>query len=121
VLNFYFARGSADIPRVSAIEIIPISVYTEARVAADDNPGTEGGIRLHPNPVQDKFRVTLPQGAAGVRTAILDATGKVHATDAHKPISDTELEVDAASLRQGLYLLRLQTDKGTHVLKFVKQ
>jgi hypothetical protein len=121
VLNFYFARGSADIPRVSAIEIIPISVYTEARVAADDNPGTEGSIRLHPNPVQDKFRVTLPQGAAGVRTAILDATGKVHATDAHKPVSDTELEVDAASLRQGLYLLRLQTDKGTHVLKFVKQ
>jgi hypothetical protein len=122
VLNFYFAKGSADNPRISAIEIVPISVYTEARVGADGgNPGTEGGIQLHPNPVQDKFRVTLPVGVAGLRTAIMDATGKVHAVDAHKQVSDTELEVDATALRQGLYLLRLQTDGGTHVLKFIKQ
>jgi hypothetical protein len=71
--------------------------------------------------VRDKLRVTLPQAATGLRTAIMDATGKVYATDAHRRVSDTELEVDAATLRQGLYLLRVQTDAGTHVLKFVKQ
>jgi|GEM_PF-1947953 len=122
VLNFYFARGTADIPRVSAIEIIPIQVYTVDRVAAEGgNPDVAGGIRLYPNPVQDKFHVTLPEAPGAVATAILDATGKVHAMDAHRWVGDTELEVDAATLRPGLYLLRLQTDQGTHVLKFVKQ
>ena len=122
VLNFYFARGTADIPRISAIEIIPIQVYTVDRVAADGgNPDAAGRIRLHPNPVQDKFRVTLPAAPGAVATAILDATGKVYATNAHRRVGDTELEVDAATLRPGLYLLRLQTDAGTHVLKFVKQ
>jgi hypothetical protein len=122
VLNFFFQAGSADVPRISAIEIIPLSVYTVDRVAADGDPNAAaGGIRLYPNPVRDKLRLTLPQATAGLRTAIMDATGKVYATDAHQRVSDTELEVDAASLRQGLYLLRLQTDEGTHVLKFVKQ
>jgi hypothetical protein len=121
VLNLFFQAGSADIPRISAIEIIPLSVFTVDRVAADGNPDTAGGIRLHPNPVRDKLRVALPGAATGLRTAIMDATGKVYATDAHQRVSDTELEVDAAVLRQGLYLLRVQTDEGTHVLKFVKQ
>ncbi|HEX8531558.1 MAG TPA: ELWxxDGT repeat protein, partial [Cytophagales bacterium] len=74
VLNLYFAKGLADNPLVSAIEVTPATVAAREGVleaGAEDWP-----LTLFPNPVRDRLTVTLPFPAGKVEaTAITDAAG----------------------------------------------
>jgi hypothetical protein len=66
--------------------------------------------------------VQFDGGAQQVQsTVITDATGKAHLTDAHRVQSDNELGIDVSGLKEGLYLLRLQTPQGAHTLRFIKK
>jgi hypothetical protein len=77
--------------------------------------------RLFPNPVAGALTVQL-EGAAQVQaTVITDATGKTHLTNAHRVESENELAIDVSALKEGLYLLRLQTPQGNHTLRFLKK
>jgi hypothetical protein len=119
VLNLYFARGSADNPLVSAIEVV--ATTTPARVAAAEDDGT-GPVTLFPNPVRDRLSVALPFPADQVRgTAVTDNTGRVHLRDAHRADGGNGLAIPAAGLAEGFYLLRLDGPHGTQVLKFIKR
>ncbi|MBD0254895.1 MAG: T9SS type A sorting domain-containing protein, partial [Cytophagales bacterium] len=70
----------------------------------------------------DRLTVTLPFPVDQVRgTAVTDATGTVHLRNAHTPSGPNGLELRAAELPKGLYLLRLDTENGHRVVKFVKQ
>ncbi|MBD0259971.1 MAG: T9SS type A sorting domain-containing protein, partial [Cytophagales bacterium] len=48
-------------------------------------------------------------------------TGRVRLLNGHKVASENTLELDVHTLRPGLFLLYVQTDKGRRVLKFVKE
>ncbi|HEX8528415.1 MAG TPA: malectin domain-containing carbohydrate-binding protein, partial [Cytophagales bacterium] len=61
ILDLGFARGSADLPLVSAIEVTPATV--SVRTAAETHGET---IRLYPNPARTTLTVTLPFPAAQV-------------------------------------------------------
>jgi hypothetical protein len=76
--------------------------------------------RLYPNPVTDKFSVILNQSANGLTTTITDATGRVQRHTPYRVVGERQLEVDATTLQSGLYLLRLQTQQGYQLLKFIK-
>jgi hypothetical protein len=116
VLNLYFARGLADNPLVSAIQVVHTSA--PARVAAEEGLGDER-MTAFPNPVGDRLFVELPFPAAGVRgTAVTDNAGRVHLRNAHRADGENGLEIPAAGLPAGFYLLRLDGPQGTQVLKF---
>ncbi len=118
VLNLYFAKGTADNPLVSAIEVVPAAAAArEASAEAGD-----GQVRLFPNPVRDKLFVTLPFPAAQIQsTAVTDNAGRVHLLDAHRADGENGLAIPAAGLHEGFYLLRLDGPQGTQVVKFLKQ
>jgi hypothetical protein len=119
VLNLYFAKGTADNPFVSAVEVVPA---TAARVAAGEPAAEEGQVHLYPNPVRDKFSVKLPFAASQVKaTAITDAAGTVHLVDAHEVAAEDQLQLSVGSLPPGFFLLRLDTELGYRVVKFTKQ
>jgi hypothetical protein len=120
ILNLYFAKGLADNPLLSALEVV--AVTAPARVAAAGE-GTEAGqMHLFPNPVRDKFHVALPFPAGQVRgTAVTDARGMVLLLDGHRVSGDNELEIPAGTLPKGLFLLQIHGDEGSQTLKFIKE
>jgi hypothetical protein len=120
VLNLFFSKGTADNPLVSAIEVVPVA--TAARLAETAETPETGQIILYPNPVRDRFTVTLPFAATQVRgTAVTNAAGKVYLHNAHRESGEREIQVSAGTLPKGLYLLRLDTEEGYRVIKFARQ
>jgi ELWxxDGT repeat protein len=116
ILNLLFARGSADLPLVSAIEVTPATAA--ARTAADAGGET---IRLYPNPARTTLTVTLPFPAAQVTgSAVVTATGRELLHNGHRVKGEYELEIPVGRLDAGLYLLRIQSTTGRQVLRFVK-
>jgi hypothetical protein len=119
VLNLYFAKGLADNPLVSAIEVTPATVA--AREAAPERDAGEGQVTLFPNPVRDRLTVTLPSAASQVEaTAVTDATGTVRLRNAHRQTGENALEIRTAGLPAGMYLLRLDGPHGARLVKFLK-
>ncbi len=123
VLNIRFTKGSADLPRVSAIEIIPVTA--SARVAAAGTAAEDGsamGVELYPNPAGNTLSVKLNvAGREVAATAIMDLAGRTQLQNSHKLAGEKELLFNVSSLKAGFYLLRLQTGSGYRVVKFVKQ
>ncbi|HEX8530731.1 MAG TPA: malectin domain-containing carbohydrate-binding protein, partial [Cytophagales bacterium] len=120
VLNLYFARGTADNPLVSAIEVTPAPAAAREGVVEAGAEAVQ--VKLFPNPVRDRLLVALPFPAAQVRgTAVTDNAGRVHLRDAHRARGENGLEIPAAGLRPGFYLLRLDGPQGTQVVKFLKR
>jgi hypothetical protein len=118
VLNLYFAKGLADNPIVSAVEILPAA---GARLAGEPEPEA-GAVRLYPNPATDKLSVKLPFPAGQVQsTGVSDGAGRVLLRDAHRQTGEDELEIRVESLPAGFYLLQLRTDDGSRSIKFLKQ
>ncbi|MBD0256964.1 MAG: T9SS type A sorting domain-containing protein [Cytophagales bacterium] len=117
ILNLLFARGSADLPLVSAIEVTLATVA--ARTATAEARGET--IHLYPNPARATLTVALPFPAAGVTgSAVVTATGRELLRDGHRVKGEYELEIPVGHLDAGLYLLRIQSPTGRQVLRFVK-
>ncbi len=116
-----FVKGSADQPKVSAIEIIPVA--GAARMAKPQDLAAETWeAELYPNPASEKLTVRLPFAVEAVRgTAIVGAAENVHLTNAHQMIGKDQLMIRTAQLLKGFYLFRLNTDQGSRVIRFVKQ
>ncbi|HEX8531581.1 MAG TPA: T9SS type A sorting domain-containing protein, partial [Cytophagales bacterium] len=120
VLNLYFAKGLADNPLVSAIEVTPAAVA--AREGAPEAGTEDWPLTLFPNPVRDQLTVTLPFPADQVRgTAVTDASGAVRLRNTHTVNGPQQLRLATGQLPKGLHLLRLDTENGLRVVKFVKQ
>jgi hypothetical protein len=120
VLNLYFAKGTADNPAVSAIEVIPVTVA--ARVSAEPTDAEEWHANLFPNPVADRLTVHLPFLAHQVNaTAVTDVAGHALLTNAHRVSSENQVYIEVGKLPKGLYLLKIDTQHGYRVLKFIKQ
>ncbi len=122
ILNLFFAKGTADAPLISAIEVVPVAAA--ARTAAEDiAAGTETWkATLYPNPASDRLTVTLPFPAEAVEaTTITDPAGNARLLNAHQVSGPDQLQIGVGTLPQGLYLLKIDTAHGRRVLKFVKQ
>jgi uncharacterized repeat protein (TIGR03803 family) len=114
------------VPVLSDTETITVTVTATlaAREASADGfeEATLTNARLFPNPVAGSLTVQLDGAAGQVQgTVITDATGKTHLTDVHRVQSENELGIDVSGLKEGLYLLRLQTPQGNHTLRFLKK
>ncbi|HEX8531453.1 MAG TPA: T9SS type A sorting domain-containing protein, partial [Cytophagales bacterium] len=120
VLNLYFAKGAADMPLVSAIEVVPAA--TTARVAAADANAGEWNLRLYPNPATDGLTVQLPFAAALVHaTAVRGVAGRALLTNAHQVSGENEIRIEVGTLRGGVYLLEIDAPEGRKTVKFVKR
>jgi hypothetical protein len=120
VLNLLFTKGSKDLAQVSAIELLPVtSNMTAARIASGKSTAE---ILLYPNPVQDKLTVQLPFPVRQLQaTTITDPKGGSCLVNAHKVIGGNQLEFRVEKLPKGMYLLELEAQQESKIIKFVKQ
>jgi ELWxxDGT repeat protein len=120
VLNLYFAKGAADNPAVSAIDVIPVMVA--ARVSSESKDAEDWHVSLYPNPVTDQLTIGLPFPADAVNaTTVTDAAGRVQLINAHRVSGESQMQIEVGQLSKGLHLLEMDTQEGYKVLKFVKQ
>jgi hypothetical protein len=80
-------------------------------------PGLENGIRIYPNPVNDK--VTIEINNAGENTVeVLDVTGRIVKQVMANSI---KTELNTAELAGGVYYVRVQSDVLVSVTRLIKQ
>jgi hypothetical protein len=121
ILNLYFSRGSASNPSVSAIEVAAVTGARLAGASAGENGAENLRVLVYPNPVSDKLTVRLPFPARQVTgTAVVTATGESLVQQGHHVRGEYELEIPVAHLGAGLHLLRLDSEHGRQVVRFVK-
>jgi hypothetical protein len=120
-LNLLFARGAAGDPSVSAIEVVAVAGARIAAEASGAGRAEDLPVRAYPNPVRDRLTVKLPFPARHVTgTAVVSSSGAGLTRDGHLVRGEYELELPVAHLKAGLYLLRLESEHGRQVVRFVK-
>ena len=91
------------------------TVYLGPSVGIEEPTATEQALVVYPNPVSDQLTL---QGEGLRHVSLVSITG---ATVFDSNISGNEMVIDMAKMPQGLYLLKVCTDKGVNVEKVVKQ
>jgi hypothetical protein len=87
-------------------------------------PGLDLGIQVYPNPTTGDFVVVLPPALGqAVQLTLSDAMGRALAVRTLRPGTGGERSIrfDVATEPKGMYLLKLQTDRGVAVRKVCKQ
>jgi len=75
-------------------------------------------MRLYPNPVADRLFIDLKINVREVSAEIIDITGKRVKTVSMG--NQQKLHLNVADLSRGVYIIRLQTDRGIASTKFIK-
>lgn len=121
-INIATTGGVANFSGVEVWRVNTTGTTAAREVAAAQTATETFSVKLYPNPVQDRLSVKLPFDAGQVRgTSVADAAGKPRLENAHQAVSVDELEIRTEGLPPGLYLLKLDTEHGFKVVKFIKQ
>lgn len=85
--------------------------------AASVHEKTTSHIRVFPNPAKDKIQVSYFGKQAVDRVEILDLFGRVVL---RKEAKKGNIQLDVSGLSKGIHFLRLLTEKGVEIKRFVK-
>ncbi len=107
--------------RVTVTDGVGNSVWKDVTVTVEEYTGigdVRGGeIRVCPNPAGD--RLHIEHGSVMIRRmTLLDETGRHILERRGRMVGDA---LDVSFLKQGVYFLRVTTDKGTEVIRFMKR
>ncbi|MGO3182770.1 MAG: T9SS type A sorting domain-containing protein [Aequorivita sp.] len=97
------------------------SEFVVTRFLNDGTAGTEDfqnvEFRLYPNPANEQITVELSDASSTYQLEIFDVLGKkVYTSEIQKSGN-----IDVSALAQGTYLLKLNSENKTNVVRFVKQ
>jgi hypothetical protein len=136
VLNINFSSGSADMPKISAIEVLSQTpVIMNARAAATDNNDLAGRInqevsetvsgvdfvksKIYPNPVQQRFTIEISERHdQKVSMELINGSGRAYdITQREQTGSKIEIDLSSRALKGGVYLLKVQSSSLSEVIK----
>jgi len=98
----------------------------------DDEDGKKGvtgisdqygsqAMGIYPNPITDRFFITLPPGTSQIRSAVIfSITGKPvgHLVIESKPGNENTWEAGTDILTPGIYIIRIESDTGSYSQRF---
>ncbi len=110
-----------DTPALYDEEKITVTVANAAAAVATTMNAEVVNATVFPNPVDDKFYVTLQKSVPQLSLRIVNVSGvvayeKIYSVNAGQP-----LEVNAAQLQRGIYFVQLQAETFNQTLKFIKK
>ncbi|MGV3540672.1 MAG: T9SS type A sorting domain-containing protein [Rufibacter sp.] len=78
---------------------------------------------IYPNPVQDKMQLSLPEGvkSQSLKVLLLSGNGQVLFSGSGDLTEiNASLQAQGSGLKPGVYLVKVITDKGTYLSRFIK-
>ncbi|MBN8566022.1 MAG: T9SS type A sorting domain-containing protein, partial [Flavobacteriales bacterium] len=82
------------------------------------NPVVDNLISIYPNPVKDVVNITIKENSTIKTIELYDVQGRLLQTQL---VNDVHSELNVSSRANGLYFIKINTDKGTKVEKLVKE
>jgi len=90
----------------------------EACLTTIEEIETGNGIKIIPNPSNDKINISSSAITGVTHLAIFNANGE---KVVEKQLTDTETQIDISALPRGVYFVRVQDEKIVEVGKIIKQ
>lgn len=110
------------IPALYDEEQITVTVTsTLASATVDEQVKKELHATMYPNPVDDKFYVTLSTPAEQLTIRILSVNGAVISSNTYSATGKSRIEIDASQLSRGIYMLQLTTGNANQTMRFIKK
>ncbi|MEL6251555.1 MAG: M14 family zinc carboxypeptidase [Bacteroidota bacterium] len=88
-------------------------------VAASISDRNKIPFEIYPNPASDKLGIALEKSFGDMEVQLTDLSGKILLEDQFA--NQIEFELDIESLARGLYFVRLKTERGFGIQKFLKK
>lgn len=76
-------------------------------------------ISVYPNPASDNITITLPAEPAKLSVKIYNPNGKCIFTERHENAYNLIFNIDITDLKQGLFLVQVQTEKSNYSTKLI--
>ena len=102
----------------SATASVSRNIILDRATALDDTPLARE-VRIYPNPAQSSFNVDL--SGLQLNSAKLQLHNTVGQVVAQKVVENGEISFDVRNLPKGMYLLKIDTDKGAAVKRILIQ
>lgn len=87
-------------------------------VIFDQDQSDLNDFKMTPNPANSKFQLILPKGLTNVKLEIYDVLGNKILAKALSKLSST---IDVSKWNDGVYLVKISSDNGNHIKRFIKQ
>jgi len=100
--------------KLTALQSVP--AYIDA-LSADE--WVSSAFNLYPNPAANVVNITNSENMQVQQVAVYDITGKHLTTQNFN--NESEIQLNIENLASGVYMLHIETDKGTAVKKLVKK
>lgn len=102
-------------------EKITVTVSSAVNAVTNTINTSTVNATMFPNPVDDKFYVTIPKQISQLSLKIVNVNGvalykKIFQVNAMQPLA-----VDASQLQRGIYFVQLQSEAFNQTLKFIKK
>ncbi|AFL80592.1 hypothetical protein Aeqsu_1094 [Aequorivita sublithincola DSM 14238] len=94
---------------------IVVARYTNETLGIQDNQNLE--FRLHPNPAKEQITIELSDASSNYQVEIFDILGKRIYTSEIQRVG----QIDVSALTSGTYLVKLNSENKSSVVRFVKQ
>jgi beta-glucanase (GH16 family) len=118
LLNIAIQQGGTQASYTeSAMEIDYVRVYQEATASVSEINNLLN-IKLFPNPVNDKLNIQFPLGLGEIKGTIYSLTGQKIQAFIQNSLKKT---IEIYNLSDGIYFLKLETEKGTYTHKIIKK
>jgi beta-glucanase (GH16 family) len=118
LLNIAIQQGGTQASYTeSAMEIDYVRVYQEATASVSEINNLLN-IKLFPNPVNDKLNIQFPLGLGKIKGTIYSLTGQKIQAFIQNSLKKT---IEIYNLSDGIYFLKLETEKGTYTHKIIKK
>ena len=117
VTNRYYQEYAARIAEqaVAGVAVCRLVLATKAGTVQAST------MQVYPNPARGSFQLHLASTTARTATVVLrDATGRVVLTHT-QPLTGADVNIDATSLKAGLYMVQVTTPEATQVGRVVVQ
>jgi hypothetical protein len=119
-LNINFLTGAANMPKVSAIEVLSSS-GSIARAGVEGTSEVAENFSLYPNPVNGRFTVDYNSSSSQRATIrIVNAQSKVVLQQtANLQSGSNLLHFDTEKMKEGVYIIQISSQKQTLVKKLI--
>ena len=118
LLNIAIQQGGTPASYTeSAMEIDYVRVYQEATASVSEINNVIN-VKLFPNPVNDKLNIQFSSDLGEIKGTIYSLTGQKIQVFTQNNLEKT---IEISDLSEGIYFLKLETEKGTYTHKIIKK